>query len=230
MSYDFLTLVNMVNEKLNEVPLTSSTFAEASGVYSDNKNAVNVAIRNINTISFEWPFNHVVKELVLTPNTVRYNYEVDCKSIAFNTFRVKGDDTLMNNTQSLAVMDYEQYLRDCSDMEYRPTRYAALPKAVVRTPTLQFGVVPPPNKAYTLVYEYYKLPLDLVLYSDVPTIPEVFKNVIFDGAMQYAYMFRGDVENAALSKSMFDEGRESMRTIFINRTEYARDYMVWRSR
>jgi len=45
MAYDYLGLVNDVNRRLNEVELTSSNFAAATGEYSMIKDAVNSAIR-----------------------------------------------------------------------------------------------------------------------------------------------------------------------------------------
>jgi hypothetical protein len=58
--------------------------------------------------------------------------------------------------------------------------------------------------------------------DEVPTIPEAYKYVIHNGAMYYAYMFRGDNEAASISREIFDRNIDTMRTILINRTEYAR--------
>lgn len=228
MSYNFLELVNDVNKKLNEVNLTSTNFADAGGFYSDVKNAVNNSIRKINTQEFNWPFNHATKSLVLTPEQVRYDYEADAKSVSFNTFRLRGDSALQNNTVGLFPIDYEEYLRNFSDMEYRPSNYKTIPRNVFRTPELKFGIFPPPDKAYTLDYEYYMLPSPLELWDDVPTIPQMFKYVIFDGAMIEGYLFRGDKEASLMSTENFNKGIDDMRKVLINRFEYARSTQVIR--
>lgn len=220
--YNFLELVNDVNKKVNEVPLTSATFSNASGVYSDHKNAVNSAIRKINQHQMEWPFNHVTKELILTPNQVRYGLEPDCSSVVWDTFRIKGELGLNNRTTPLFRGDYEDYVQRASDMEYQPDKYKSLPTTVIRTPGLSFAVVPPPRLAYTLVYEYFKLPVDLENATDVPSIPEAFRYVIFNGAMTEAYMFRGDTDGAQISEAKFTAGLEDMRILYINRFEYVR--------
>lgn len=222
MAYNFLTLVNNVLQRVNEVPLTSGTFADASGFYADVKNAVNIAINEINTQQFEWPFNHETSTVVLTIDQVRYNLPVDYKNVAWDTFRIRGDDSLHNNTTSLKQVDYEEYLEKFSDMEYRPGDYHALPTNVVRNRDDTYGVIAPPDKAYTLDFEYYVLTEDLENYDDVPRIPEFHKHVIHNGAMHYTYMFRGDNEAAVISKQVFDKQVANMRTMFINRTEYAR--------
>lgn len=223
MAYDYLSLVNEVNRRLNEVELTSSNFSSATGFYAHNKDAVNAAIRDINHVHYQWPFNHVLAEDTLVAGTVRYSYPADANAIDFDTFRIKEDAVLGNTTQKLKPIVYEDYLNRYVDQEYSTsTSIREVPKFVFQTPSLQYGVVSPPDKAYTLYYEYYKFPLDLDLYTDVPTIPERFRHVIVDGAMYYAYMFRSNEQAATLAKSKFDEGVKRMRTLLVNRYEYMR--------
>jgi len=58
VAYQFLSLVNDVCDKFNEVRLTDLNFAtNNSGYYADVKNAVNQAIHRINFDEFEYPFS-----------------------------------------------------------------------------------------------------------------------------------------------------------------------------
>jgi predicted patatin/cPLA2 family phospholipase len=98
MAYDFIGLVNDVNARLNEVQLTSSNFANAVGFYQQAKEAVNSSIRYVNQSQYEWPFNHVEQEDVLTAGTIRYAFPTDMKTPDMDTFRIKRDDTLGNAT------------------------------------------------------------------------------------------------------------------------------------
>ena len=220
MAYDFLGLVNDVNAKMNEVPLSDANFADAAGFYSDAKNSVNYAVDSINRVAWEWPWNHVTKELPLVVDQVRYDYEADCKTINWNTFRIKGSTVDNVQTSSLWPKDYEDYVAEASDMEYRPTLHHAIPEVVVRTPELKFCIIPPPDRLYTVVYEYYSLPLPLELWDDAPSIPRFFRHVINDGSFAQAFRFRGDIEMAADYEQRFQKGIENMRTIYVNRTEY----------
>ena len=222
MSYTYLGLVNDICKRVNETQLTSSNFASATGFYSDAKQAVNLTLTDINTRDFSWPFNLVVATQVLTPRITRYNYPADAKSIAYDTFRIRQDDTLGNDTIYLRQIDYEEFLQKYSGVEYDPEQWEELPSNVFRTRKLQFGLVNPPDKAYTLDYEYYKLPVALENHDDVPTVPEIFKHVVHNGTMYYAYMFRGDNEAAAISKQIYDKSADAMRSIYINRTPYLR--------
>jgi len=226
MPYNFLGLVNNLCYRMNETPLTSVTFASAGGVYSDFKLAVNSAIHNVNTQVFEWPFNHTTETLVLTPGQARYPYPSDAKTVNFDSFRIPRDVTFNNNTTKLWQLDYERYLEQGVDAEYANGELDDLPRYVSRTPSLEFVVSPPPKEAYTLIYEYYRQPPNLVLDSDVPTVPEQFEYVINSGALQYAYQFRGDIEGAERQRMVFNEELKQMRTLYQNRHEYVRGPVI----
>jgi hypothetical protein len=228
MAYDYLGLVNDVNKRLNEVQLTSSNFDGAVGFYGAAKDAINASVRYINQTAFEWPFNHVEQEETLTAGEIRYAYPADTKTIDFDSFRIKRSSTFNNETRKLRLMSYEEYLDKYIDAEYNSsdTSIRSLPNFVFRTPSQEFGVYPAPDNAYELVYEYYRLPVDLVSATDVPTIPEQFRYVIVDGAMYYAYLFRGNTQDAGMQFQKFEEGIKDMRTLYVNRYDYVRDTRV----
>ena len=227
MAYDFLGLSNDVNRRLNEVELTSSNFSSVTGAYSAVKDSINSSIRYINQHEQQWPFNHVEQEDTLTAGEVRYGYHTDVKTVDFNSFRIKRNSTFGNDTKKLTLIAYEEYLTKYVDYEYNTdTGIRGVPISVFRAPNQEYGVVPPPNNAYTLVYEYYRLPVDLVNATDVPSLPEQFRHVIVDGAMYYAYIFRGNTQDATLLQSKFQEGIKNMRSLYINRYNYLRSTMI----
>lgn len=222
----FLELVNEVNRRLNEVELTTSNFASSSGFYAHAKDAVNASIRYINQSEFEWPFNHNLQTLTLTANQSRYAFPADCKVINFNSFRIREDATIGNATTKLSSITYEEYLDKYVGQEYNSTSGQGVPVNVVQAPSLEFILTPEPDKAYELIYEYYNFSTDLVLNTDTTIIPDRFKHVITDGAMHYAYLFRGNTQDALVAKEKFDEGIKHMRSMLINRTRYVRSYMI----
>lgn len=226
MAYNFLGLVNNVCEQLNEVPLTETNFASATGAYAQIKSAVNAALNDINQMAFEWPFNHVIEELILTPDQTRYTYPAGVKTIKWDSFRLKRDNALNIQTRFLLPMDYEEYLANYVDAEYDASNQHGIPRAVFRTPSLAFGFYPPPDEAYTVVYEYYALPDELELATDVPYIPVQFRFVILDAALYYAFMFRGDPESASAIADKKKTSIGQMRTIYQNRYEYVRSSAI----
>lgn len=222
-TYNFLGLVNDVNRRLNEVELTSSNFASANGFYASVKDAVNATLREINHQQFEWPFNHVLQEEELNQGDVRYFIPRDVKTLDMETFRIIRDETLGNDTVKLKVISYDEYLEKYLDHEYNTaTELQSVPRYVFRTPSQEYGVIPVPDKAYKIAYEYYRNPVSLNLFSDVPSVPEEFRYVIVDGAMVHAHAFRGDLQSSQLSQQNFQEGLKAMRTLYVNRYEYVR--------
>lgn len=229
MPSTFLQLVNRVNRKVNEVELTSSNFANATGFYSTAKDAVNDAIRRINQQDFEWPFNHTTYDETLSAGTNRYTYQSDCKSVDYDSFRVQRDATFGNETQRLEPITYEDYLRHLIDDEYNSdTSIRNLPKYVFEAPNSAYGVWPIPDEAYTLTYEYYKLPTDLSAFDDEPTIPVQFDHIIQDGAMVYVYDFRADFETSEKYNRDFTIKLNNMRSIYINKYNYISDRRIIR--
>ena len=227
MAYNFLGLVNDINRRLNEVELTSSNFANAKGFYSTAKDAVNSAIRHINHEEFYWPWNHVEEEDTLTAGTIRYGYPYDAKTIDMDSFRIKRDDSLNIGTVKLKNLNYKEYLDKYIDYEYNSSAsMQTVPSFVVRAPSQEFLLVPTPDKAYELVYEYYRNPVELELFDDVPSIPIEFKHIIVDGAMFYAYQFRSDTQAAQISQAKFETGIKYMRSLYINQYDYVRSTMI----
>jgi|TARA_R110000765_G_scaffold11456_2_gene36185 hypothetical protein len=230
MAYNYLGIANDVIASFNETQLTSANFTSAVGVYSVVKSGVNSAIRDINQQAFNWPFNFVEQELVLTPGTLRYAYPAVVKTVDFNTFRIKRNSTLGNTTVSLKQIDYEQYLSQFVDDEYNTTDTGirTVPRSVVRSPNQEFIVHPSPDKAYELIYEYYALPIDLDVSTDVPSLPEAFRHIIVEGAKVYLHQFQSDYENADRTSAAFRASIERMRTLYINRYEDLRDTRLQR--
>ena len=226
MAYNFLGLVNDVNRRVNEVELTSSNFEGAKSFYYLAKDAVNSSIRYINQSEYEWPFNHVTQEDVLTVDTGRYPFPDDAKTINFKTFRIKEDSTLGNSTVKLKELSYNEYLDMYVDQEYKSDPVKGVPRPIVCAPSLEYIVEAVPDKAYTLVYEYYRIAVELLNATDVPNVPERFRHIIIDGAMHYAYLFRGNSQDAMIAKEKFEEGIKHMRSLLINNYTYVRSYMI----
>lgn len=230
MAYNYLGLVNEVNRRLNEVELTSSNFATASGFYNTAKDAVNASLRHINHEEHNWPWNHVLEEETLTAGVTRYDYPTDAKVIDMNSFRIKKDESLNVSTTKLKLMDYQEYLDNYVDYEYNSgSDMQTLPRHIVRAPSQEFIILPTPDKAYELVYEYYRNPVSLELYDDVPNVPLEFKHIIVDGAMFYAYQFRADTQASQIAQGKFETGIKYMRSLYINRYDYVRSTVISRN-
>jgi hypothetical protein len=222
-----LGLVNDICHSLNEVPLTTGTFPTATGFYNDAKQSVNKAINRLNQQEWEWFFNFETIELTLATNQVEYSLRSDVKIPKWDTFRLKGDPALGIGTIGLFLLDYEEYITDSSDYQYRPELYSDIPTTVVRTPANKVLVLPPTDGTYQkVVYDAYLNTETLVDATDVPRAPESFKNIINSASMYYAYKFRGDMEAAVASMSEFDILLKDARATYTNRYEYVRSTQI----
>ena len=224
MAYDYLGITNDVAGRLNETALTTSNFATVTGFYAAIKEAVNSSIRHINQSHFSWPFNWNSEELTLEAGVTRYAVPAEAKYVDFDTFRVKRDTSLdVGSAKRLKQVTYDEYVDRYVDQEDESdSTKGGVPEKVFRSQNNEFGIVPLPDKAYQVDFEYFTFPVDLSLHSDVPSIPERFRYVIVDGAMYYAYMFRDNIEMATLSQQKFDQGIKQMRTLLVNENIYVR--------
>lgn len=228
MPSTFLSLVNKINRRMNEVELTSSNFASANGFYNTAKDAVNDSIRRINQNQYQWPFNYVSQNDTLVAGQVRYAFQSDVKHVDFDSFRIQRDDTIGNDTRRLRRIDYEEYLTFGLDAEYNTTDTSIreIPRYVFQAQNQEYGVYPAPDEAYTLTYEYFSLPTDLSSFSDTPTLPEQFDHIITNGALQYVYDFRGDGETAMRYGQLFIDQIGEMKEIYNTRQSHMKDTRV----
>lgn len=228
MAYTYLDITNEVIARFNEVELTSSGFTSSRGFQTQCKNAVNDAINHLNQAEFNWPFNHTTKTETLVAGTTRYSIPSDAKTVDYDTFRLVKDDTLGCSGGSLPLMNYYEYV-DKHITQEDEAGIGAVPQAVVRTPDNNYLLYPYPDAAYSLKYEYYSIPSQLTAATDVPTVPEQFRQVIVDGATAYGYQYRGEPTQYQINWDRFEMGIKNMQTLLSNRHDYLRSTVIRRS-
>ena len=221
MAYDFLGLTNEVLARMNEVVFTATNFTAARGYQIQCQNAVNDAINYINQREFGWPFSHSTQTETLVASQTRYTVPTGTQHVDYETFRISKDNTLGVDATTLRVLDYKEYVDKYIGQE-TSSGVGGVPNFVFRTPDNNYGLYPYPDKAYVLKYEFYSRPTALAAATDVPTVPEQFRQVIADGATAYAYQYRGEAQQYGLNFTRFEEGIKHMQSILLNRTDYVR--------
>ena len=221
MAYDFLGLTNEVLARMNEVVLTATNFTAARGYQIQCQNAVNDAINYINQREFGGPFSHSTQTETLVASQTRYTVPTGTQHVDYETFRISKDNTLGVDATTLRVLDYKEYVDKYIGQE-TSSGVGGVPNFVFRTPDNNYGLYPYPDKAYVLKYEFYSRPTALAAATDVPTVPEQFRQVIADGATAYAYQYRGEAQQYGLNFTRFEEGIKHMQSILLNRTDYVR--------
>ena len=111
--------MNEVCRQLNETELTSTSFAGANGFYSQVKDSINAAVRDVNQKHFNWQFNHNTDELTRLQAELRYPLPDEAKYADFDTVRVQRNTALgIGEARKLGVLSYTEYLERYIDQEY----------------------------------------------------------------------------------------------------------------
>ena len=228
MAYTYLDITNEVLARFNEVALTSSNFVNARGFQTQCKNAVNDAINYIFQREFGWGFSHSEQTETLVAGTTRYNFDSTVYYADYETFRISKDESLGVAGVSLRVLDYKEYVDKYIDQE-TTSDVGGMPIFVFRTPSNNYGLYPYPDAAYTLKYDAYIKPTSLSAATDVPLIPEQFRQVIVDGATAYGYQYRGEAQQYGINFARFEEGIKQMQSLYLNSYDYVRSTYLPRS-
>lgn len=241
MGSTFLALTNSVLTHFGEVPLTSTSFANATGFHSVAKTAVLDAIRKIQQAEYEWPFNYQLGTLTLTPtstaggHTQEYAYytattqlteSIDWESFMLLYLATLGGSNISVAEAKVEYIDYDEWLQryrsNDKNISYTDGSIR-LPKRVYRTQNEKIGISPPPERAYQLTYDMWITDSDMSAYTDTTTIPSRFDHVIREGAFAQCYKHREDQINYNISNKAFKDGIAKMRELLINRFKYFRD-------
>lgn len=218
MAYNYLELVNEICVHVNEVPLTEANFNTTQSFYETVKNGVNRAISEINTHQYFWRFNYTRQPVTLVVGQVRYTRPSDTKVIDFDSFLIKGSEVLNCNTRRLKPLDYDEFLQNYAHYEFEADTRREQPRFVVVTPGDDYILIPAPDKAYELVFDYYRQPVPLASALDVPTIPERYKYIIFSGVMRDVKEFREEGQEALMRQDkIFKDNIADVRALEINR-------------
>ena len=161
-------------------------------------------------------------------NLERYSIPATSQSVDYDTFRISRDTTLAVAGTTLQIIDYKEYTQKYISQE-TTTSVGSVPKFVFRTPDNNYGLYPYPDKAYELKFEHFIKPVALSASTDVPTVPEQFRQVIVDGATAYAYQYRGEAQQYGINFARFEDGIKQMQTLLINRADYVRSTYIPRS-
>tara|TARA_B100001093_G_scaffold17400_4_gene15860 strand:- start:975 stop:1940 length:966 start_codon:yes stop_codon:yes gene_type:complete len=101
-----------------------------------------------------------------------------------------------------------------------------VPRNIVRTPDNNYLLYPYPDKAYTLIFDFYTFPSDLSAHGDTTSIPDRFAPVVVDGATAYVYQYRGELQQYQLNFERFEQGIKNMQSLLINKYEYLRSTVI----
>ena len=229
MATTFLTLVNDTLRRLNEVELTSTDFATATGFRAQVKDAINSSIQEISQKEFEFPFNFTAGSLTLVVGQQEYSLPADFKIADWDSFRINFDADNNFSARKLKLISYDTFLKRFfeRDSEATTSDYDQ-PIYVYRTLDNKAAFTPRPDATYSVSFNYFAFASDLSASTDTMSVPDAFKHVVIDGALYHCFMFRDNTQQAAVVRQRFEDGVDRMRTLLINRFTDVRDTRVSR--
>ena len=226
LTYDYLGITNEVLEAFNEVELTASDFSTTIGFHSYVKNKINSAITDIyNYEDTEWPFALTkVTQVVTTGFTgavlgaiPEYTIDTSLATVDWDSFYTVRNDSLTDGSQQpitqLSWGNYRLNYRD-SDANSSTTDHSK-PRYVSRRQDNKYILSPLSVRAYSVGYEGFAKPSLLANATDVPLIPELYRQVLVDKVLEYCYAFRDNQEETDRAKENFEKGVNRMRRALI---------------
>lgn len=223
----FLVLTNKLLRRLNEVQLTNTNFPQARNVQAMAQDAIIAAVAEINVRESQWPWNKNQGTALADVGTQEFTWPSDPVIPYWDSFRIQGvpADAIESATLTpLTQEEYFKYLRQI-DLDSVPNDGLQIPKFVY--PVVGgFGVTPMPNKPYTIKYEYYTIPTDMVAYDDLCAIPTPFDYVIINFALKHYYMYKDNIEQADKWESAANKSFADIRNYAVNRPDYMWSNMV----
>ena len=211
----YISLVNELLRRLNEVTINVTDFDSVRNIQSLAKDSINSSIRELLQEAQEWPFTLVTYTQPLTIGSGSYDFPSDFSKADWDSFYLKASEE--TDPSTLPAVTYEMYLRQYRAADDRSgTEGYSTPRFVYKTQEDKFGVTPVPDKTYSVEFLYWKYPQDLILADDVCIVPDRFKHVIIDGAMMYMMRFRSNEQSANIHQDKYMRGIKSMRRLIVD--------------
>jgi hypothetical protein len=242
MATTYLDITNEVLRELNEVPLTTSTFANAKGIQAFVKDMVNKAIFDIANEEPQLPFlaaglsgatdpfygNVTVPSVAGTrwyllksgSASLADDYaSIDWDDFYMTTINVSGESApyVSKGLKFLTLADWKSNYRDSENADDADGQVYGEPRYVIKSPdSRKFGLSPIPDKVYNIHFYAFNKPTALSAHGDTIVLPEQYSNVITSRVRYYVWQFKESPQQAAFALDDFRKAMKSMKSNLMN--------------
>ena len=242
MATTYLDLSNEVLRELNEVVLTSGSFASATGIQGFVKDAINKSLFDVANAEPQLPFfsagvsgstdpfygNVTVATvagqrwytLKASSSSITSDYAaVDWDDFYITTINVSGESAPFTSTglKYLTLTDWKRYYRDAENADDADTQSYGEPKYVYKSPDhRKFGLSPIPDKVYNVHFYAFEKPTALLAYDDTIPMPEQYSNVLTARTRYYVHQFKENIQQAAMALDDYRKALRHMKSNLIN--------------
>ena len=237
MATTYLTLTNELLRELNEVALTSATFATAIGVQQHVKDSVNRSYLDIVNEEPQWPFLSTAESGATDPMygntyvetvagtrwyelkpasssmTTDYGY-IDWNNFLLTTVGVSGESApyTINNIKYTTTEEWKDYFRTSENKDDSDTQTYGVPSRVIRSPDARkFGLSPIPDQVYRIWFFAFDLPTQLSAHGDAIVFPDVYITVLLARARYYIHQFKENPQAASFALEDYKRGLKLMK-------------------
>lgn len=218
-----LTTIDWESFRLKKQTLSITSLTQSSGTATATTSVNHGLLAgDVITVSGASPSAYNGQFVVLTVTPTTFTYTVDSATSSPATGTIV---TYSGYSQTyLDIKSYDDYRKydmvvDANNVLQEDFNQ---PTFVVRKPDNNFIITPKPDREYVVEYEGFSMPAVLTNFTDVPVIPEVFKQCIVDKALHYAYMFRDNIEQADRAQDRYEKNNRKIRRLLIPMDTYAR--------
>ena len=242
MATTYLDLSNEVLRELNEVVLTSGSFASATGIQGFVKDAINKSLFDVANAEPQLPFfsagvssstdpfygNVTVATvagqrwytLKASSSSITSDYAaVDWDDFYITTINVSGESAPYTSTglKYLTLADWKRYYRDAENADDADTQSYGEPRYVYKSPDhRKFGLSPMPDKVYNVHFYAFEKPTALSAYNDTIPMPEQYSNVLTARTRYYVHQFKENIQQAAMALDDYKKALRHMKSNLIN--------------
>jgi len=242
MATTYLDLTNEVLRELNEIPLTSASFADAIGFQKFVKDTVNKSIFDIANEEPQLPFfsagvsgatdpfyGNVTVETVAGQrwytlkagsSSITTDYaSIDWDDFYVTTINVSGETApyVSKGLRFLTLDDWKRYYRDSENEDDANTQNHGEPKFVIKSPdNRKFGLSPIPDKVYNVHFYAFVRPTALSAYDDTMVLPEQYSNIVTARMRYYVWQFKESPQQAAFALDDYKKGMKHMKSNLMN--------------
>jgi len=244
MATTYLDLTNEVLRELNEVPLTSANFTNATGIQKFVKDTVNKSIFDIANQEPQLPFfsagvsgstdpfygNVTVASvagqrwytLKADSSSITTDYaSIDWDDFYVTTINVSGETApyVSKGLKFLTLDDWKRYYRDSENEDDANSQNYGEPKFVIKSPdNRKFGLSPIPDKVYNIHFYAFVRPTALSAYDDTMVLPEQYSNIVTSRMRYYVWQFKESPQQASFALDDYKKGLKYMKSNLMNPT------------
>lgn len=207
----YIDIVNNVISGFNEIPLTLANWSSSEaneGFYRMVKNAVKKSIKDVYLAGhYRWPFLIKAGPTINTiANTIEYSLPSDYKDIVMHSVFIEATvDDSARKLVGIPIASYNIYYKAGNDTKVFEQKGTMPSNFTINNANNKIILVYNPDKVYNINYDYYHIPAEIGLATDVALGIDLILPCVESKAKYYCNHFRDNAELAQISFLEYNE-------------------------